>query len=82
MLELAVGGRLTRQRIETAIGYDLAVAGMDAKLFLPNLAGVAQGPGFPNLSCLGELSDRVLCGGAGRMRAKTGLVSLGAPVLD
>jgi mycobactin lysine-N-oxygenase len=30
------------------------------KLFLPNLAGLNQGPGFPNLSCLGLLSDRVL----------------------
>jgi mycobactin lysine-N-oxygenase len=29
-------------------------------LFLPNLAGLNQGPGFPNLSCLGLLSDRVL----------------------
>jgi mycobactin lysine-N-oxygenase len=27
---------------------------------LPNLAGLNQGPGFPNLSCLGLLSDRVL----------------------
>ena len=24
------------------------------------LAGLAQGPGFPNLSCLGLLSDRIL----------------------
>jgi mycobactin lysine-N-oxygenase len=24
------------------------------------VAGLAQGPGFPNLSCLGLLSDRVL----------------------
>jgi mycobactin lysine-N-oxygenase len=24
------------------------------------MAGLAQGPGFPNLSCLGLLSDRVL----------------------
>jgi mycobactin lysine-N-oxygenase len=23
-------------------------------------AGLAQGPGFPNLSCLGLLSDRIL----------------------
>lgn len=77
MLELAVGGRLTQDRIETAIGYDLAVAGMDAKLFLPNLAGVAQGPGFPNLSCLGELSDRVLCGDIGRVRGRAGIASIG-----
>ncbi|MEU7142867.1 SidA/IucD/PvdA family monooxygenase [Nocardia sp. NPDC046473] len=61
LLELAVGGRPTHQRIEASIGYDLAVANMAAKLYLPNLAAVAQGPGFPNLSCLGELSDRVLC---------------------
>ncbi|WP_245562457.1 SidA/IucD/PvdA family monooxygenase [Nocardia araoensis] len=60
LLELAVGGMPTQERIEVSIGYDLAVSGMDTKLYLPNLAGVAQGPGFPNLSCLGELSDRVL----------------------
>ncbi|MEV6771193.1 SidA/IucD/PvdA family monooxygenase [Nocardia sp. NPDC051030] len=60
LLELAVGGPLTRSRIENAIGYDLAVSGLDAKLYLPNMAALSQGPGFPNLSCLGELSDRVL----------------------
>lgn len=27
---------------------------------LPMLAALAQGPGFPNLSCLGTLSDRIL----------------------
>jgi len=32
------------------------------KLHVPMLAGVAQGPGFPNLSCLGHLADRVLDG--------------------
>ena len=26
----------------------------------PVMAGLAQGPGFPNLSCLGLLSDRIL----------------------
>ncbi|WP_433195628.1 lysine 6-monooxygenase [Nocardia sp. CA-107356] len=60
LLELAVGGPLTQARLEAAIGYDLAVSGLDTKLYLPNMAAVAQGPGFPNLSCLGELSDRVL----------------------
>lgn len=29
-------------------------------LHMPMLAGLNQGPGFPNLSCLGILSDRVL----------------------
>ncbi|WP_378737095.1 SidA/IucD/PvdA family monooxygenase [Nocardia brasiliensis] len=60
LLELAVGGPLTQSRIESSIGYDLAVSGLASKLYLPNLAALAQGPGFPNLSCLGELSDRVL----------------------
>ncbi len=60
LVELAVGGPLTPERLESSIGYDLAVTGLDAKLYLPNLAAVAQGPGFPNLSCLGALSDRVL----------------------
>jgi len=35
-------------------------AGLRPPLHLPVVAGLAQGPGFPNLSCLGLLSDRVL----------------------
>jgi mycobactin lysine-N-oxygenase len=38
----------------------LSVAGLIPPLHLPVLAGLAQGPGFPNLSCLGLLSDRIL----------------------
>jgi len=54
-------GRLpSRTWLERAIGHDLAVAGLHPRLHLPVLAGVAQGPGFPNLSCLGLLADRVL----------------------
>lgn len=60
LVELAIGGPITQARIEASIAHDLAVTGLEAKLYLPNLAGLAQGPGFPNLSCLGELSDRVL----------------------
>jgi mycobactin lysine-N-oxygenase len=48
------GGELERH-----IGLDLSVTGL-APLHLPILAGLAQGPGFPNLSCLGLLSDRIL----------------------
>jgi mycobactin lysine-N-oxygenase len=48
------GGELERH-----IGLDLSVAGLPP-LHLPVLAGLAQGPGFPNLSCLGLLSDRIL----------------------
>ncbi|MEV6323075.1 SidA/IucD/PvdA family monooxygenase [Nocardia sp. NPDC051787] len=60
LLELALGAPPTLPRIESSIGYDLAVSGLRSKLYLPNLAALAQGPGFPNLSCLGELSDRIL----------------------
>jgi mycobactin lysine-N-oxygenase len=60
LFELAVGWPMSQERIESSIGYDLAVSELSSKLYLPNLAGIAQGPGFPNLSCLGELSDRVL----------------------
>jgi mycobactin lysine-N-oxygenase len=60
LLELAIGWPVDQERLELSIGYDLAVAGLSPTLYLPNLAGFAQGPGFPNLSCLGELSNRVL----------------------
>jgi mycobactin lysine-N-oxygenase len=46
--------------LETRIDLDLALGGMNPPLHLPLLAGLAQGPGFPNLSCLGLLSDRIL----------------------
>src|SRR5262249_51430684 len=42
---------------ERVIGADLAAA---RPAPLPVLAGLAQGPGFPNLSCLGLLADRIL----------------------
>jgi mycobactin lysine-N-oxygenase len=46
--------------LDRRIGVDLSVAGLCPPLHLPVLAGLAQGPGFPNLSSLGLLSDRVL----------------------
>jgi mycobactin lysine-N-oxygenase len=55
-LELALAGAELERRIE----LDLSVAGLSPPLHLPLLAGLAQGPGFPNLSCLGLLSDRIL----------------------
>ncbi len=60
LIELSLGGPMTGERLQESIGYDLAVEGLSPKLFLPNLSGLNQGPGFPNLSCLGLLSDRVL----------------------
>jgi mycobactin lysine-N-oxygenase len=62
-------GEAARQRLASALGdadledrieMDLSVAGLSPPLHLPVLAGLTQGPGFPNLSCLGLLSDRVL----------------------
>ncbi|TFV58413.1 lysine 6-monooxygenase [Mycobacterium sp. PS03-16] len=60
LLELGLGGPLSGDALQESIGHDLSVAGLAPKLFLPGLAGLNQGPGFPNLSCLGLLSDRVL----------------------
>src|SRR5260221_3800926 len=55
-LETGLAGAVLERRIE----LDLSVAGLSPPLHLPLMAGLAQGPGFPNLSCLGLLSDRIL----------------------
>ncbi|MCG7606123.1 MULTISPECIES: NADPH-dependent L-lysine N(6)-monooxygenase MbtG [Mycobacterium] len=60
LLELGLGGPLTSETLQENVGHDLALTDVFPKLFLPGLAGLTQGPGFPNLSCLGLLSDRVL----------------------
>src|SRR6266700_2275225 len=52
--------RLAGAELERRIELDLSVAGLSPPLHLPLVAGLAQGPGFPNLSCLGLLSDRIL----------------------
>jgi mycobactin lysine-N-oxygenase len=51
---------LAGAQLERLIELDLSVAGLSPALHLPLLAGLAQGPGFSNLSCLGLLSDRIL----------------------
>ena len=56
LLASALGGAELQRRIQA----DLSVAGLSPPLHLPVVAGLAQGPGFPNLSCLGLLSDRIL----------------------
>ena len=55
-LENALAGA----QLERGIGVDLSITDLRPPLHLPVLAGLAQGPGFPNLSCLGLLSDRIL----------------------
>jgi mycobactin lysine-N-oxygenase len=56
----AVTGGPDREVLERSVGPDLSISGLTPRLHLPMLAGVAQGPGFPNLSCLGLLADRIL----------------------
>jgi mycobactin lysine-N-oxygenase len=56
----AAAGGLTTEALEAAVDYDLAIKGLRPRLHVPMLSGVAQGPGFPNLSCLGLLAERVL----------------------
>ena len=46
--------------LERQIDVDLSIAGLYPPLHVPLLAGLSQGPGFPNLSCLGLLGDRIL----------------------
>ncbi|MET7398186.1 SidA/IucD/PvdA family monooxygenase [Dactylosporangium sp. NPDC005572] len=58
-LELAIGGAATTERVQMSIERSLSVGGMTPALYLPGLADLRQGPGFPNLSCLGLLSDRI-----------------------
>ena len=65
-LVAACSGAVTTSAVESGIGAGLALENMDPPLFLPTLSGFRQGPGLANLSCLGELSDRILAGlGAG-----------------
>lgn len=59
-LEQRLGTTLNQKEIAARIQSDLSVEGLIAGLHLPMLAGLMQGPGFANLSCLGLLSDRVV----------------------
>ena len=49
-----------RRAIERAIVEDLSLNDFTPRLHLPMMAGIAQGPGFPNLICLELLADRIL----------------------
>tara|TARA_B110001454_G_scaffold218046_1_gene244907 strand:- start:16779 stop:18137 length:1359 start_codon:yes stop_codon:yes gene_type:complete len=59
-LEHVLGEPLTQSKIAASIQADLSVGGLTPTLHLPMLAGLMQGPGFANLSCLGRLSDRIV----------------------
>lgn len=60
VLEQALDSPLNKQAVTKKIAPDLSVRGMYPYLHLPMLAGLMQGPGFANLSCLGHLSDRLI----------------------
>ncbi|WP_078312352.1 MULTISPECIES: NADPH-dependent L-lysine N(6)-monooxygenase MbtG [unclassified Mycobacterium] len=62
LMELKLGAPVDGNVLQESLGHDLSVNGLTPKLILPTLSGLTQGPGFPNLSCLGLLSDRVLGG--------------------
>lgn len=51
---------ISHARLSEKINHTLALDGLTPSLYLPMLAAENQGPGFPNLSCLGRLSDRIL----------------------
>jgi len=65
LFEKAVVERLetivsSKESLEHSIDFHLKVNDFTPNLHLPMLASFAQGPGFPNLHCLGLLSDRIL----------------------
>lgn len=53
-------GQLTVGNFEKLVDRSLAVKDLSPKLHIPMLSAFGQGPGFPNLSSLGLLSDRIL----------------------
>jgi mycobactin lysine-N-oxygenase len=53
LLELGLGGPLTGDALQEAIGRDLAVTDITPKLFLPGLSGLTQGPDFPTCPASG-----------------------------
>jgi hypothetical protein len=50
----------SEQKIGEHLAWDLSVPDVKPRLHLPMLATLPQGPGLPNLTSLGELSDRIL----------------------
>lgn len=60
-LEASLDSNVTQLNLTQSIQADLSVNKMIPTLHLPMLAGLTQGPGFANLSCLGRLSDRIVC---------------------
>lgn len=52
-----------RHQVEANMGDDLSLppcSGVPSGIHVPALAGLAQGPGMPNLGCLGLVAARIL----------------------
>lgn len=60
IMEKANISSLSRQALQDVISETLAIDNVTPSIHLPMLAGLQQGPGFPNLSSLGRLSDHIL----------------------
>jgi len=60
MLEQLQTDKITQSLLENRMEENLAVSGVFPRLHIPALAGLMQGPGFANLSCLGRLADQLL----------------------
>jgi len=58
LLSAALRPQLSTDEVQRRIDEQLCIPGRN--IHMPMLAGLAQGPGFPNLSCLGLFADRVL----------------------
>lgn len=56
----ATKGNDVERYLPSCIGDRLEVLSLEPLLHVPTVAGLLQGPGFPNLSSLGLLSDRIL----------------------
>jgi mycobactin lysine-N-oxygenase len=56
----ALDGQVDEHCLHEAVAHDLSVRGLTPRLHVPNLAALMQGPGFPAMTCLSLLSDRIL----------------------
>jgi mycobactin lysine-N-oxygenase len=60
-VEEQLGFALTDEAsVKRGLDATFALEGLAPRIHIPALAGLAHGPGFANLSCLGSLSDHIL----------------------
>jgi hypothetical protein len=62
-VELLLRNEKLKQQVEWDISTDLSLPpshSLPERLHVPALAGLARGPGYPNLGCLGLMAKAVL----------------------